>query len=797
MGEDSGNAGGGARRQVARVIGVLALVTGLAWGLALAFPSRTQVTLTRTATGAVGHVNDAEITLTITDTAPVGGHLGWYIAGPSGSRYYEPADPSAPLAGLGQISEGMQTLRPASSWEIAPPAAASAWQPRPVSEPGATVAEAPAFATPPGTPITAELIGGRVPSGLLFDLDAAGDGYALVVQPDHRTVGWWRVANGVPTTALEDTIYRPSFGAGVADIVQEIAIACTAALLLALLTLALATIVQLITRRPSPTPNPQPPTPNSSSPTPNPTPIRPWLVPLAFGLLGVAVTAVVALGPLDSIPHVQDDVAYLWQAKIFALGHAWVPAPPDAEAFGQGFILITDGRWFVKYPPGWPLLLVPGVWAGVPWLINPLCAGLSLALIYATGRRLYGAGAGFWAAALGLLSPFFLFMSGSFMSHPSTMCAVALALYCFVRLMTTAPGPAGDLSRIRRFLALATGFSLSWAFITREATALGVALPFLVWGLIDGGWAVWRWLRRPGDRPQAAGRIGLYLLVALGTVPPLLVLGWVNQEVLGSPFELAQTLVGSYDRLGFGPGYGPEAAGHTPALGLYNALSYGRLLGLVLFGWPPMLTFAPLLLGLVAAVARPWREARWTLFLLGGFLGLVAIYFAWWSATGIFGPRYWYEALPFVLLLSGRGVQWLGQAAAAVLGGVGRVLHPVGAGPVIPALLIGLLMIFNLAQVLPGQWRAYTGYNDVSADSLRRVAAAHLNRALVFVALQPAYPRRDYGKVFFANDPLLQGPVVYARDLGPDHNRFLLNAFPGRTAYYLPLEGPPQPGVGP
>jgi hypothetical protein len=377
------------------------------------------------------------------------------------------------------------------------------------------------------------------------------------------------------------------------------------------------------------------------------------------------------------------------------------------------------------------------------------------------------------------------------------MLALAAALYCFARLMTGAPPPAAALSRGARFLALATGFCLSWAFITREATAAGVAVPFLIWGVVDGGRAAWTWLTRAAARQDAARRVTLYLLVLLGTVPPLLILGLVNQELLGSPFRLAQELVGSYDRLGFGPGFGPEAGGLTPALGLYNAVSYGRLLALVLFGWPPMLTFAPLLIALAAAAGHPWRAARWDLFLLGGFLGLAGIYFAWWSATTVFGPRYWYEGLPFLLLLAGRGIQWLGQAVAAVVSRGPAAATEAGRAAWVPGAVVGLLILFNVAQVLPGQWRAYTGYNDVSADSLRRVAAAGLDRALVYVALQPAYPRRDFGKVFFANDPLLRGPVVYARDLGPDHNRALLTAFPDRSAYYLPLVGPPQPGVGP
>jgi hypothetical protein len=43
--------------------------------------------------------------------------------------------------------------------------------------------------------------------------------------------------------------------------------------------------------------------------------------------------------------------------------------------------------------------------------------------------------------------------------------------------------------------------------------------------------------------------------------------------------------------------------------------------------------------------------------MLGGFLALVGSYFAWWSATAIFGPPSWYAGLPFLLLLPGRDFQ--------------------------------------------------------------------------------------------------------------------------------------------
>ncbi|HMA34079.1 MAG TPA: glycosyltransferase family 39 protein, partial [Chloroflexia bacterium] len=429
-------------------------VTVLAWALALAAPSQTEVRVVLTAQGATGRVNNAKIGLDLPPgQLPATGHFGWYLAAPRESLDYQPADPQAPLVALGRLGEALQEVRPPSQWVPLPPSpggAAATWRPLPTA-PGATAAEDRSSRTVPNARVYATLVDGRGPAGLLI-LDAAHNGYAFLVRPERRSIAWWRVTAGVPTTLIKEDIYRPAGWATLADMVLETALALTGTwllvLLAALLSLGWATLTRPPrgSRLPAPAPgaaSPEPPeqlitqnaqliTQNAQLITQNSKLIT--LTMLLLALAAIAATAAIGLGPLEGIPHVQDDVAYLWQAKIFALGRAWVPAPPLPDFFDQGFILITDGRWFSKYPPGWPLLLVPGIWAGLPWLVNPLCAGASLALIYATGRRLFGPVAGFWAAALGLTSPFLLFMSGSYMSHPATMLAVAAALYCFVRM---------------------------------------------------------------------------------------------------------------------------------------------------------------------------------------------------------------------------------------------------------------------------------------------------------------------------------------------------------------------------
>src|SRR5262249_32608978 len=151
--------------------------------------------------------------------------------------------------------------------------------------------------------------------------------------------------------------------------------------------------------------------------------LLPWVV--AGWVTGLAVLLMWLV--FEGVPHIPDDVSYLFQAKYFATGHLYLPAPPDKESFVVGQVVNDGTRWFGYGFPGWPAVLALGVLVGAPWCITPLLGGLTVLLTHVLVRRLYS-----WSLAHAVVlflavSPWFLFMSASFMPHPVTVVWTLLA----------------------------------------------------------------------------------------------------------------------------------------------------------------------------------------------------------------------------------------------------------------------------------------------------------------------------------------------------------------------------------
>jgi 4-amino-4-deoxy-L-arabinose transferase-like glycosyltransferase len=135
---------------------------------------------------------------------------------------------------------------------------------------------------------------------------------------------------------------------------------------------------------------------------------RPDRIALLLSLLAILVTYLVTDRIFEGIPHLEDEVAYVWQAEAIAGGKIAVPSPPQPKSFLVPFVVDYDGLRFGKYPPGWPLVLAIGVKLGLRFLVNPLLAGLGVWLTYLLGKRVFGEVVGLLAAGLTLTSPFFL-----------------------------------------------------------------------------------------------------------------------------------------------------------------------------------------------------------------------------------------------------------------------------------------------------------------------------------------------------------------------------------------------------
>jgi hypothetical protein len=147
---------------------------------------------------------------------------------------------------------------------------------------------------------------------------------------------------------------------------------------------------------------------------------------LLVALFGVFY-AVFARVALHAFPFSGDEYSYVLQAELFARGRLHVPAPPHPELLRVDHVVI-DGWVRSKYPPGTSALLAIGVRLGVPWLVTPIEAVITLLALGAAARRLLGERDTLLAVAFLGAAPLFAFQAASFFSHTAATMWLALAL---------------------------------------------------------------------------------------------------------------------------------------------------------------------------------------------------------------------------------------------------------------------------------------------------------------------------------------------------------------------------------
>jgi hypothetical protein len=625
---------------------------------------------------------------------------------------------------------------------------------------------------PQGFRVEAELHRPDDPAGLVLLESGGRSGWYFIVSGRERQGTWYRWEEGSPARAIRGIPLDKSFLSQGQSLLRHVLRAHHGALLMLVVGWLLVKVLGRIANWRFPFTRPR--LPDLRIPAP--------AAVLTATFFTFWATVFIAGHVLERLPHVQDSVTYLFQAQTLARGRLWAPEPPLPEFFEQEFLLAEDGRWFGKYPPGYPLLLATGVLLSQPWLINPFLATLTVPLLYKLGATLYGKRVGLGAALLAAVSPFFLFMSGSMMAHAAELFWITLFMLSWVWALKRARG--------RRWAFLA-GLALGMAFLTRQPAAMGVGIPFIAITILAA-------LRRGRAAFSRA------VILAIAVLPFIVLLFAYQYAITGHPFEDPRQRYWSFDRLGFGEELGMDEnaftmteldgyaatiwyndpsqppLGHSPARGLYNTERNWHSLEINLFGWLPFLTLAFCCLAVVAR--RPnWADSS----LLAVAAGLIGFYVAYWAAGTIYGPRYYYAALPAFLLLTVRGIQ---TTAAKI--GVGHTytgFHgadvPAQMGKLIMVVLVAAFVLGNLFFSLPLFLDAYQGYNFIDRPSLALAQEHEEGQAILFIGVTDKNNWWEYGRYFSSNAPWLDGPIIYARDLGDRENGRLLARYPKFQAY--------------
>jgi hypothetical protein len=452
---------------------------------------------------------------------------------------------------------------------------------------------------------------------------------------------------------------------------------------------------------------------------------------LAVGLF----TALVSVNQwvLHSFMSSGDEHSCYFLAECLRQGRVFADPPALYDFFETTHIGNRDGKWFSVYPPGWPLLFAGGLSLGMADFVNPILAVLATIIFIKAGELLFGFRVSFLAMLFISFTPFSLFNNASYFSHTTCFLMIALFLYSYLKWVK------GSNSIVWASICAS---AIAYGLGTRYMTMAAISAPFLIYELFQVFGRSKKW-----QRSHTIFSVILTTLVFFSF--------YFNFAVTGNFFEAPNHYHHSWERLGFHGNYT-----------LLNGLQYVAARFVYLMEWfPPILLavyFFTLLKPMtVSAVGRIYQFA---------FLCLPFSYIFYYSWGGNqYGPRYYFEGLPFLgitVVLAARHA-WNRRDA------------------MLRKFVIGLAAAAFIGNIYSfGKHARY--FNQVSSErkALYELADRTIKEpSIVFIHgfLGDALVMSEEDAV--RNHPLLNTRIIYAHDRLAE-NQILMNAYPGRK-YYL------------
>jgi hypothetical protein len=480
-------------------------------------------------------------------------------------------------------------------------------------------------------------------------------------------------------------------------------------------------------------------------------------------LWAVAATTLLGLVVYEWHPHVPDEVVYLLHAKYLAAGLLDLPVPPVPDAFSVDLMTYEAVRWYSPVPPGWPAVLAIGTLLGVPWLVNPLLSGLCVVACHLLVRDVFDERMARITTVLLCVSPWFLFLGMSLMTHQLTLAAALFAAVAAARLRN-----GGGVA-----FAVVAGAGIGILALIRPLEGFIAAVLLGFWVLLSGRF-------RARIIPVSVMAVAS-IATAASTLP-------YNAYYTGDPtyfpiMAYTDALYGpGSNALGFGADRGlPFGAldpfpGHGLADAAVNSALNAFQVSVELLGWMT----GSLVLIAVLLVSRSMRRADvWMLVAILTVAGAHALY--WFSGGPDFGARYWYLIIVPCLVLVARGT---GVVSAAFRDPRDRVR------PLLAALA---LCVGTLTAFVP--WRSadkYFHYRAMQPGIREILRERDIGRDLVLVRglRMPDYMSAvPYG----ALAPEDESPII-AWDRDDALRSSVLDAYRDRVVWIV--DGPTRTGAG-
>ena len=287
----------------------------------------------------------------------------------------------------------------------------------------------------------------------------------------------------------------------------------------------------------------------------------PWFGAAGLAAFGLVVTAFINYSYGDHMPHVPDEVAYIFQAKLMAGFHLTAPIPLVTNVFDYFYpplIISQHGHWMGVYPFGHPLMLAIGVKIGAMWLVPAVLGSATVLLLFAIGRKVYSPRVGLLTAVIFVTSPFYLMTASNFMSHNTAAFYFVASLFCIV-ISDRRPFTYGVLG----------GLLFGLFFNTQQLSAVALVGPVGLLLLSNG--------MSKEQRIPAARHIAGFLLGGLVMLGAYFAF---NHATTGDALTNGLQIGNNSARFfGFG---GPN----SPSLGIQNQQVQLAFLLLVMNGWP-------------------------------------------------------------------------------------------------------------------------------------------------------------------------------------------------------------------